>query len=92
MKFSSEFVPIIYQERMNVSTHHLLVFDVHKMKVVKQQNINSNMAMRSRLRMTTTGFGEFTLTRTSDYYKTDDSILTLHSCDGRAKCTQDVKY
>lgn len=92
MKNLNDFVPMIYQERAKVSSHHLVVFDLHKMRVVKHQNINSNMALRGRLRMTATGFGEFTLTRTSDYYKTEDGILTIHSCDGSAKATQDVKF
>lgn len=42
--------------------------------------------------MTTTGFAEYSLTRTSDVYRTEDGILTMHSCDGLTKSTQDVKY
>jgi hypothetical protein len=92
MKNYMEFIPLIYQEKSSVTTHHLVMFDIHKMRVVKHQNINSSMALRNRLRLTTTGFAEYTLTRTSDVFKTEDGLLTLHSCDSLAKATLDVKY
>jgi hypothetical protein len=92
LKDNIDFLPIIYQEKAGYKSHHLIIFDLHKMRVVKHQNLLSNMSIRSRLRVSTTGFGLYSLTRTSEVYNTNSDLFTIHSCGGQPPSTQDVKY
>jgi len=68
MRSSIDFLPIIYQERSAIRTHHLLIFDIEKMRVVRQTSIISNLSVRNHLRKSCAGFGEYTITRTSDAF------------------------
>lgn len=75
-----DFIPIIYQIRNNTQSHHLIVFDIARMEVIRHGSILSNMNVRSHLRISEAGFGEYTLTRTSDIFNQKQSFFTSHSC------------
>lgn len=52
-----DFVPLIYQERSNQESHHLIVFDVNKMQISRHYSLLSNISVRKHIRKTATGFG-----------------------------------
>ena len=62
------FIPFIYQEKKSLMTHHLCVFDIEKMRVVKHFAINPVKFSRRFLRYNEYGFAIYTLTRTSDVF------------------------
>lgn len=67
-KSNINFIPFIYQEKKSLQTHHLCVFDIEKMMVIKHTCINSNKNCRKFLRYNEFGFSIYNLTRTSDAY------------------------
>lgn len=73
-----DFVPLIYQKKGVLNSHHLLMFDIYQMKVVKQVCLISNLGLRKHLRQTLTGFGEYNLCRTSNVFNTQDGFLAMH--------------
>jgi len=63
------------------------------MKVVKHVSIVSNIGLRKHLRKSLAGFGEYTLTRTSEVYnQKEEGIFTIHSCGAENASNQIVKY
>jgi hypothetical protein len=80
-----DFIPIIYQEKGSMDSHHIILFDVERMEVVRHAVTLPNMEMRKCMRKTFTGFYQYTITRTSEVYK--DSYGFMHSHHG-----QNAKY
>jgi len=50
MRTPLEFVPIIYQEKSSLQTHHLLIFSFDKMKIVRRTSLLSNLQIRKTLK------------------------------------------
>ena len=86
-----DFLPMIYQERSSINTHHLIVYDIRKMKIVRHCNLRGNLEVRDLLRKDDNNFGYYTLTRTSDVFAQQHPMLLSHSCDGD-QTSQVVKY
>ena len=63
-----DFVPIIYQERGSLESHHLIVYDVNTQSVIRHYSLLSNIDIRKKIRKTKQGFGTYILTRTSDVF------------------------
>lgn len=63
------FVPLIYQERSNYQSHHVIVFDVNRFEVSRHFSLLSNINIRNHLRRNAQGFGTYAITRTSEVYK-----------------------
>ena len=69
MKSKFDFFPFIYQERRSLASHHLLVLDINTMEICSRNCINSNLQIRKYLRKSEAGYGQYTLTRTSDIFE-----------------------
>ena len=63
-----DFIPIIYQDRNSITSHHLIVFDCYYLKVVRHTMIASTLVLRKELKKNKQGFAIYNLTRTSDVY------------------------
>ena len=63
-----DFIPIIYQDKRSLTTHHLIIFDAQKMVVVRHTNILSTLPLRKVLRLNSKGFSPYDITRTSDVH------------------------
>lgn len=75
-------LPIIYQEKSSLSSHHLIVFDIFKQRVVRHSNLRGNLNVRKLLRVDQDGFGYYTLTRTSDIASQKFPMFLNHGCGG----------
>lgn len=65
---SIRFIPMIYQEKKGVQTHHFLVYDVELQQIVRHASVLSSLELRAVQRKNIAGFVNYTLTRTSDVY------------------------
>lgn len=92
MRQKIEFLPLIYQERKSLATHHLIVLDVNSMQVVGKTCINSNLEIRKCLRKSPAGYAMYTITRTSDIYDQKLSFLERMKNNNQTACSQVVKY
>ena len=86
-----DFLPIIYQEKSSINTHHFIVYDVFKMKIVRHCSLRGNLEIRELLRKDDNDFGCYTLTRTSDVFEQKHPFMASHSCNGEMSA-QVVKY
>jgi len=84
-KSNINFIPIIYQEKKSISTHHLIIFDVDKMCVVRHASILPNLEKRKCLRKTYIGFCQYTITRSSEVFNESFGLFSSHH-------SQNVKY
>lgn len=74
------YIPLVYQlvgepeKQIDFSSHHFIVFDVKKQKIIRQFNMLPNQNMREYLKRRTLfeegerGEGVYTITRTSEVY------------------------
>lgn len=86
-----DFIPIIYQDKSSQRSHHLIIFDAERLKVVRHTMIVSTLPLRAVQRTNEQGFHVYNLTRTSDVH--DQTLGVFTNKIGIAHpSTQKVKY
>jgi hypothetical protein len=90
-KEAIDFIPIIYQDKHTQTSHHLIIFDAERLRVVRHTMIVSTMQLRAVQRKDDNGFCIYNLTRTSDVH--DQTLKLWTNKIGIAHpSTQKVKY
>ena len=84
------FIPLIYQEKKSVTTHHFIVYDVELQEIVRHASVLSSLELRKVQRKNIAGFANYTMTRTSDVFETnkgffDKSGYSEHPISQRVK-------
>ena len=68
-KNNNEFLPFIYQDMKQTTSHSLLIFDLDTLQVINRDCITSNFKLKDYLRKSQAGYVTYSLTWTSEIFE-----------------------